>query len=102
MKKILKWTGIVFLGLVVVVLIAGFAMISKGRTAASQTYEVTATLLSETPTDSLMLARGMHLASIHGCQDCHGDSFEGRTMIDAPPFLGRVYIHSNQIMVEAR
>ena len=87
MLKVLKWAGIVLLGLVVLVLIAGYAMISKGRTAFNQTYEVTANLLSDTPEDSLTLARGMHLASIHGCMDCHGDSFEGQTMIDAPPFL---------------
>ncbi len=87
MTKILKWAGIGILGLIVLVLIAGFAMISKGRTAFNQTYEVTAALLSETPTDSLTLAHGMHLANIHGCMDCHGETFAGRTMIDAPPFL---------------
>ena len=87
MKKALKWAGILIAGLVVLAAIAALFFISKGKSAASKTHEVTAQLLSETPSDSSSLAQGMHLSKIHACQECHGESFEGKVFVDAPPFL---------------
>ena len=87
MKKILKWAGLILLGLAILLVIAGFFLSSKGSSSVNQTYEVTATLLSTVPSDSAALAKGHHLAMTLGCIDCHGESLEGKIMIDAPPFL---------------
>ena len=86
MKKLLKWTGIVLGCLIGLILIAGVTLYTIGSGAFDKTYEVTPKLTSVTA-DSASLAHGEHLAKIHVCQYCHGDNFEGRVFVDAPPFL---------------
>ena len=86
MKKLLKWTGIVLGGLLVLILIAGATLYTMGNSAFDTTYDVTPRLTSVT-VDSASVVRGEHLAKIHVCQYCHGDNFEGRVFVDAPPFL---------------
>ena len=86
MKKLLKWVGIAIVALAVVLVIAGFLISSKGQSAVEQTFEVTAAMLTDVPSDSVSLARGAHLANTLGCFDCHGESLEGRVFVDAPPF----------------
>lgn len=78
-RKILKWTGIV-LGSIVLLLAAGYAMISitmKNRMTKSYDFEKESIAL---PSDSTSLSRGRHLIAIKGCQDCHGTELEGRIM----------------------
>ncbi len=87
MKTILKWAGLIFLGLAIFLVIAGLFVSSNGKAAIDQTYEVSASLISDTPSDSASLAHGEHLARTLGCFDCHGESLEGRIFVDAPPFL---------------
>ncbi|MEM8485668.1 MAG: c-type cytochrome [Bacteroidota bacterium] len=87
MKTFLKWTGIVLLGLIIVLLVAGFVVTNKGASAKAEIHTVTATLLSDVPTDSATIARGAHLAKIHACADCHAENFSGQIFIDAPPFV---------------
>ncbi len=87
MKTFLKWTGIVLLGLVIVLLVAGFVVTNRGASAKAETHTVTATLLSQVPTDSATIARGSHLAKIHACADCHTENYAGQVFIDAPPFI---------------
>ena len=87
MQKVLKWTGITLLGLVIVLVSGGIALSSIGSSKANKTHEVTEGLLSTVPEDSASLAYGAHLSQIHGCQSCHTDSYGGKVFADAPPFL---------------
>ncbi len=87
MKTFLKWTGLVLVGLIVVVFVAGVLIVNKGTSAKAETYAVTATLLSEVPADSTTIARGAHLAKINACNDCHTENLAGQVFIDAPPFI---------------
>ncbi|MEZ4697847.1 MAG: cytochrome c [Rhodothermales bacterium] len=86
MKKIFKYTGIVAIGVVLLLILAGAGLYYKGGNALDAKYMV-ATAAIEASTDSSSLARGEHLVNMLGCSDCHGGNLAGRVMIDAPPFL---------------
>ena len=86
MKKLLKWTGIVLASLIGLILIAGVTLYTMGSGTFDKTYDVMPSLTTVV-SDSAALAHGEHLAQIHACQYCHGDNFEGRVFVDAPPFL---------------
>jgi mono/diheme cytochrome c family protein len=85
MRKVLKWTGIVLGGLVVLILLIGGVLYFVGGSKLNRTYDVvTADLVI--PTDSASIARGARLAVTNGCNDCHTANFAGQVMVDAPPF----------------
>ncbi|HEX7071684.1 MAG TPA: c-type cytochrome [Rhodothermales bacterium] len=83
--RILKWIGIVVLGIVVLLLVIGGAMYFVGSSRVDASYQVATASLS-IPSDSTSLAYGEHLTRIHGCRDCHGADFSGQVFVDAPPF----------------
>lgn len=85
MRKVLKWTGLVLGGLLVLLLLVGGAMYVVGGSKLSRTYAVQPADLA-IPTDSAAVARGAYLATTHACTACHGARFEGQVMVDAPPF----------------
>jgi mono/diheme cytochrome c family protein len=85
MKKALKWAGIglgAILGIVVIVIIVSY-FIADGKLNKEYDIAVTAVPTSQ---DSATLARGMHLATIFGCNHCHNGNLAGKVLIDAPPF----------------
>lgn len=87
-KKILKWTGIVLAG-VLLLAVGAYLFVSlsmKSRMEKSYTFDKE---LIDIPTDSASIARGKHLVAIKGCQDCHGADLEGRVMNDDGP-IGRL------------
>ena len=86
MRKVLKWTGILLGGLVLLLVVAGGAFYLIGSSKASKTHEVQPASLTIS-SDSASLAKGAHLAGIHGCVDCHGENLAGQVFVDAPPFL---------------
>ena len=73
MKKILKWVGIALLSLVILVGIAAFYFSNSFDSRLTKAYEVTPAAV-QIPTDSVSIAEGKRLASIH-CTGCHGGSF---------------------------
>lgn len=85
MKKVLKWAGIGLGGLVVLLLIAGFAVYMKGGSNLTATYDIPDTPLTIV-SDSAALARGEHLTATMGCQDCHTPNLSGTVMVDDTPF----------------
>jgi cytochrome c553 len=85
MRKVLKWTGIVLGGLVVLVLLLGGVLYFVGGSKLNRTYDV-ATADLVIPTDSASIARGAHLIATNGCRLCHGENLGGTVMIDEPPF----------------
>ncbi len=87
MKKVLIWIGIIAGSVIMLLAIAGFVVSSLGKSKAAQVYEVSASLLSDAPADSVSLANGAHLSQIHACAECHGNNLAGKVFVDAPPFL---------------
>lgn len=85
MKRVLKRLGLALCGLVGVLALAGATAYMLGSRAIERTHEVQITALRVSG-DSASVARGAHLAAIHGCTDCHGADLGGRVFIDAPPF----------------
>ncbi|MBE7176953.1 MAG: cytochrome c [Mucilaginibacter polytrichastri] len=80
-KKILKWTGIVLLVLIVA-LLGVYGYIHRNISARMEKrYTFTA---GEIPIayDSSALQRGAHLVAIKGCTDCHGKDLAGRIMAE--------------------
>jgi mono/diheme cytochrome c family protein len=80
-RKILKWTGIILAGIVLAA-ICTYTYISvsmRGRMNKAYVFEKETIAI---PVDSTAIARGKHLVAIKGCQDCHGNSLEGKIMND--------------------
>ncbi len=88
MKKILMWTLKILGGLLVFALLAGFIFYQIGKSRLHAVHEVPSSqLISTAEADSALLARGSHLAKIHGCEGCHGNDLSGKVFLDIPPFL---------------
>jgi cytochrome c553 len=85
MKKILRRIGIGLAIVLILLVIAGFALMHSGKSKATATVTVSG-LIESAPSDSASLARGLHLSHTHVCRDCHGQSFEGKVFAEAPPF----------------
>ena len=80
-RKILKWTGLVLLAMVV--LLAGYYVFIKINidNRSNKIYAFKKEHL-EIKADSAVLARGKHLTLIKGCTDCHGADLGGKIMND--------------------
>lgn len=82
MKKVLKWVGIILLSLVVLVGIAAFYFSNSFDSRLTKVYEVTPAMV-QIPTDSLSIAEGKRLATIH-CAGCHGKDLGGTAFFEDP------------------
>lgn len=82
--KALRWTGIVLGGLIAVLAIVAAGFFVVGRSRLARKYDPAPTLAGMAP-DSTALARGEHIARIHGCRDCHGKDLGGQVFLDIPP-----------------
>ena len=78
-KKILKWTGIVFGSLVVLVLLLTVAVYFITESRANKIYAVNIQQLA-IPTDAASYALGEHIYSVRGCNDCHANG--GKVFFD--------------------
>lgn len=84
MRKALKWVGI-FIGLVVVVIVGGFASLALiGRSRLARTYEIS-TVLPTQLVASASAERGERIAITRGCTDCHAEGMRGKVFLDVPP-----------------
>lgn len=84
MKKVLKWVGVIFGGLlgVVVVTAAVLYLMAGARLNARHDIEPATVVI---PTDSASIERGRHLASsVTLCQACHGDDLAGQPIVEEP------------------
>ena len=90
-RRILRWTGRIGLGFVALLAVLILtAYVVSGRRMA-QHFAVPESVLLDAPfaSDSALVAAGERLATIRGCNDCHGLDFGGKVLID-DPMLGRV------------
>ena len=83
MKRFLRITGFVLLGLVALIIVVGlfFYMRTSGRMEQRFMIEP---VLSSVEQDSLTLVRGEHVMEIEACQHCHGEDLAGNVMMDMP------------------
>ncbi len=86
MKQLLKWIGLVLVGLVAILLLAAGTLYVLGGSALKAQPDLAAETLTLSA-DSAALARGAHLTNTHGCTDCHTVNLSGQVLVDAPPFL---------------
>lgn len=87
MRKVLKWIGIGLGSVIVLALVAGGAMAMLGRSKMNRTYP-SPTLAALRTDDPALVARGRHVAIIHGCTGCHAENLGGMEFLDIPP--GRI------------
>lgn len=87
MKKVLKWAGLVLLGLVVLALASAFYLSSSFAGRLDKAYDVQPAPVP-IPTDSASIAYGKHLADVH-CKGCHGADLGG-TAFFADSSLGSI------------
>src|SRR5262245_50452731 len=88
MRRLLKWSAIAA-GIVVALIatIALYIFVASERVLA-RTYDVPLRAF-DAPSDSESVAKGKRLATIYGCNNCHGSNMQGAMFID-DPMLGRL------------
>lgn len=84
MRKVFKWIGIVFGGIIGLALLAALVLMIRGNNRLEGPHEAPDRAVAPS-TDSVALARGEHIMRIHSCQFCHGDRLEGKVFLDIPP-----------------
>lgn len=95
MKKILKWTGIVLGGLLILSALAGLILYPFGMKKLTRTYPNIVVETVHIPADADAIARGEHIAIIWSCTKCHGADLSGTLMTNDPiegsiPILGAI------------
>ena len=80
MKKFLKWIGIVFIGLIAVIMIVLIGLNIHTSLRLNKTYDLTPSQV-EIPTDSQSIERGAYIYNTT-CADCHGDNLAGTRFFD--------------------
>jgi cytochrome c553 len=88
MKKVLKWTGIGLLSLLVLLIVAVFIFRSKYQKMVKETFDVKVPMIV-IPNDSASLARGESLANSL-CTHCHGGDLAGKDFFNDKT-IGVVY-----------
>lgn len=91
LPRVLKWISIGLGGLLGLLVVAAFIFALVGHDRLNGTDELSPAL-AHLQADSAVIARGEHVARIHGCQGCHGETLGGDVVADMP--LGR-FVASN-------
>lgn len=82
MKKVLKWIGIVFAGLLVIIIIVLIGLNISTSTRLNKVYDVTPGEVN-IPSDTAAIERGAYIYSTT-CAGCHGENLEGTAFFDDP------------------
>lgn len=82
MKKVLKWVGILFGGLIGVLLLAAVVMSFTTTNRLQKVYDITPAAINISEDDSAV-ERGEYIY-VTICAGCHGDNLEGTTFFDDP------------------
>jgi mono/diheme cytochrome c family protein len=80
MRRVLKWTA---LGLLSVVVLAVGAIYIVSEIRLRQTFDIAAEPVT-LPTDSASLANGRHVFETRGCEGCHSKGLVGKVFFDEP------------------
>ncbi|MEJ8801848.1 c-type cytochrome [Pontibacter sp. H249] len=82
-KRIFKITARVIAGLLLLLALTYLYLAYSLDTRIQKAYAVEPRIMEFTADDAL-LARGRHLYTIKGCEDCHGPDLSGKIMLDDP------------------
>ena len=83
MKRLLRWLGFAAAGIAIVAVAALACLYIVPRFAMSRTYTTPISGFTAR-TDAESIARGKRLATVAGCNNCHGRDLAGAFMIDIP------------------
>jgi mono/diheme cytochrome c family protein len=89
MRKILKWTGIVIVGLAGLTILAGLVLYPIGINQLNQSYLGIPVETIDIPTGREAVAGGRHVAVVWGCTKCHGAALGGMLLAN-DPVLGTI------------
>lgn len=81
MKRVLKWIGIIFGGLLGIIILAYVGVTAVSASRLNRTYEVTADFDLNVSDNPESIAEGKRLYTIM-CQSCHGEDLAGQTASD--------------------
>jgi mono/diheme cytochrome c family protein len=84
-RSFLRWSARIVLGLVALVALAVGTVYAFTEHRLARKYVVPTHGLT-LPNDIQAIERGERLATIKGCNDCHGPSLQGTAMLDDPAF----------------
>jgi len=90
MKRLLKWLGTIVVGIVGIIVLASVVLFVLSERRVNETFDDLPEVSLVVPSDSATIARGMHIATIRGCVDCHSADLGGKLFLDEPP-IGRIY-----------
>lgn len=90
-RRVLRWTSRLALGLLALGVTLLLVAYTVSEHQAARHFDVPANRLLQAAfvSDEALVAAGERLATIRGCNDCHGADLGGRVMID-DPLLGRI------------
>ncbi|HKE94791.1 MAG TPA: cytochrome c [Povalibacter sp.] len=83
MKRFLKWLGVFFGSVAALVVCAGLYLVLASQRVIARAYDVPLSAFNA-PTDHESVRRGERLATIYGCNGCHGHDLAGTDMFDEP------------------
>ncbi|MBK8058250.1 MAG: c-type cytochrome [Gemmatimonadetes bacterium] len=81
MRAILRWSGRILGGALVLVLLGAASAYGVSERRGHHKYDVPEHPLT-VASDAATIARGEHLATIRGCNECHASDMAGKIMID--------------------
>jgi mono/diheme cytochrome c family protein len=87
-RSVMRWIGRIAGGTVALVLLSAASLHGLSARRAYTKYTIPEHALV-VATDSATIARGAHLATIRGCNECHAATMAGRVMADDPA-IGRL------------
>jgi mono/diheme cytochrome c family protein len=87
-KRILKWIGVGFSVVIILLLSAAGVMYFRGQSRFNQTYTVQVETVA-IPSDAASLERGQHLVVL-SCAGCHGENLAGTDFFNDPG-LGTIH-----------
>lgn len=84
MRRIMKWAGILFGGLIGLALLAGLALYPIGMKQLNRSDPGTPVEAIAVPRGPDAVARGKHVAIERACTECHGADLSGKLLVDVP------------------
>jgi mono/diheme cytochrome c family protein len=87
-KRVLRWLGFGLGGVIVLLLLATLVVYGLSARILNHTWDVPLTQIN-VPSGPTAVAEGARLATIRGCDGCHGPQLAGEKFLDEP-MLGRI------------
>lgn len=89
MKRLVKGIGVAFGGVIGLALLSGVILYPIGMGKLTRSYPSIRVEALSIPSDPDSVVHGKHVASVWGCNKCHGENLGG-ILLDNDPFLGTI------------